>query len=219
MSDAVPALPRRPDRHRAGVQPAVGADGQQLQAVPAGFVGADRHRLGRRQPHARLPQGRPRQGHAGRVPHPRQRRQQLLRVRRHDRRRAVRHPQRAAARRAVRRQRLRGDRHRPHPVEPARRDRAVGGLVDRQGVLRRRRAPPHPHDGQGRVAGLQPDRHRLGAAPLLGTHLSWSDQLIRYQHDHALCERGRRVISFASCARRRASRSVSSPTGWVARDR
>ena len=62
---AVPALPRRTDRHRARVQPAVGTDDQQLQAVPAGLVGADRHRLGRRQPHARLPHGRPRQGHAG----------------------------------------------------------------------------------------------------------------------------------------------------------
>ena len=43
---------------------------------------------------------------------------------------------------------------------------------DRPRVLRRRRAPPHPHDGQGRVAGVQPDRHRLGAAPLLGAHLT-----------------------------------------------
>ena len=79
----VPALPRRPDRHGPRVQPAVGAHDQQLQAVPAGLVGAHRRRLGHRQPHARLPQGRPRQGHPRRVPHPRQRRQQLLRLRRH----------------------------------------------------------------------------------------------------------------------------------------
>jgi glutamine synthetase len=63
----------------------------------------------------------------------------------------------------------RGDR--PHPVEPARRDRLWEQSADRQGVLRRRRAPPHPHDGQGRVGGVQPDRHRLGAPPLLGAHL------------------------------------------------
>ena len=76
------------------------------------------------------------------------------------------------ARRAVRRQRLRGHRHRSHSVEPPRRDRLVGGLGDRQGVLRRRRAPPHPHDGEGRVAGVEPVGHRLGVAPLLGTHLA-----------------------------------------------
>ena len=39
--------------------------------------------LGHRQPHPRVPQGRSRQGHPRRVPHPRQRREQLLRLRRH----------------------------------------------------------------------------------------------------------------------------------------
>ena len=74
-----------------------------------------------------------------------------------------------AARRAVRRQRLRGDRHRSHPVEPPRRDRTVGGFVNRQGVLRRRRAPPHPDDGQGRVAGVQPDRSPTGSCAATGS--------------------------------------------------
>ena len=80
------------------VQPAVRPHGEQLQAVPARFVGADRRGLGRRQPHARVPRGRPRQGHAGREPHPRRRRQHVPRVRGHHRRRAVRHraPDRAA---------------------------------------------------------------------------------------------------------------------------
>ena len=92
-----------------------------------GFVGAHRRRLGHRQPHARLPQGRPRQGHPGRVPHPRQRREQLLRLRRHHRRRPVRHPQQAGARRAVHR----ATATRPtdiaaHPVEHRRGHRAVG---------------------------------------------------------------------------------------------
>ncbi len=153
----VPALPRRPHRHRAGVQPAVGADGQQLQAVPAGIVGTDGDRLGRRQPHARLPQGRPRKGLQGRVPHPGQRCQQLLRVRRPDRRWSVRDQERAAAGGAIRGQRLRGHRDRSHPLEPPRCHRIVGGVTHRQGVLRRGSAPSHPHDGQGRVAGVQPD--------------------------------------------------------------
>ncbi len=137
----------------------------------AGFMGADGDRLGCRQSHARVSQGRPRQRLSRRVPHSRQRCQQLLRLRRPDRRRALRDPQRTAARGAVQRQRLRGDGHRSHPVEPARRHCAVGGLGDRQGVLRRRRAPPHPDDGQGRVAGRQPDGDRLGVAPLLGADL------------------------------------------------
>ena len=89
-------------------------------------------RLGPRQPHPRLSQGRSRQGHAGRVPDPRLRRQQLLRLRRHARRRPARHrqPDRAAA--GVRRQRLR--RHRPaaDPVEHRRGDRPVGALGRRQ---------------------------------------------------------------------------------------
>ncbi len=93
----VPPVPRRADRHGSRVQPAVGADGQQLQAVPARFVGADGCRLGRRQPHARLPQGRPRCRHARRVSHPGRGRQHLLRIRRHDRRRSVRDPPRAAS--------------------------------------------------------------------------------------------------------------------------
>ena len=97
MSETFQPLPRRADRHRSGVQPAVGADGQQLQAVPArswaptgiGW-GVDNRTLGfRKVGHGK---GTPR-----RVPHPGQRRQQLLRVRRHDRRWPLRDPQRAAS--------------------------------------------------------------------------------------------------------------------------
>ena len=122
---------------------AVGALRQQLQALPARVVGADRRRLGRRQPHARVPQGRPRRRHPGGVPHPRHRREQLLRLRRHDRRRPVRHPPRARARRAVRRQRLRG-----RPTSSASRGTCptrsrCGRRSDAaRRVLRRRRAPP-----------------------------------------------------------------------------
>ena len=64
---------------------------QQLQALPARQLGADRHRVGRRQPHARVPRRRPRQRDARREPDPRRRRQHLPRLRGHDRRRAVRH--------------------------------------------------------------------------------------------------------------------------------
>ena len=53
------------DRHRTRVLAAVGARRQQLQALPARLVGADGHRMGRRQPHARLPQGRPRRRRPG----------------------------------------------------------------------------------------------------------------------------------------------------------
>ncbi len=56
----VPLVPRRPAGHGGGVLAARRADGQQLQAVPAGELGADRHRLGHRQPHARVPRRRPR---------------------------------------------------------------------------------------------------------------------------------------------------------------
>ena len=71
----VPLVPRRTDGDRRRVRPAGGADGEQLPPLPAGELGADRHRVGGRQPHARVPGGRPRSGDARREPHPGRRRQ------------------------------------------------------------------------------------------------------------------------------------------------
>ena len=155
---AVPLVPRRADGDRRASSPAVRADGQQLQALPARQLGADRHRLGvdnRTLGFRMVGHG---QGDARREPHPRRRRQQLLRLRGHDRRRAVRHrqPHRAAARRTT------ATATRPtdlaaHPVDLRRGDRAVA---------RQRRSPRECfgddvhhhvlHYRRGRVAGVQP---------------------------------------------------------------
>ena len=96
----VPLVPRRADGDGTRVLVAVRPERQQLQAVPAGQLGADRRRLGHRQPHARVPGRRPRAGDAGRVAHPGRRRQRLPRLRRDDRRRAARHQASGSSRRA-----------------------------------------------------------------------------------------------------------------------
>ena len=123
---AVPLVPRRPDRDRPRVLVAVRSEPQQLQALPTGELGADGHRMGRRQPHARVPRRRSRQRDAGREPDPRCRRQLLPRLRGHDRRRAVRHRATDRPAAAVRGQRLHGDRSRAHPVELTRRRSSCG---------------------------------------------------------------------------------------------
>ncbi len=56
----VPLVPRRADGDGTRVLAAVRPQRQQLQAVPARQLGADRRRLGHRQPHARLPRRRAR---------------------------------------------------------------------------------------------------------------------------------------------------------------
>lgn len=107
-----------------------------------------------------------------RVSHSGQRCQQLLRLRGHARRRPLRHQAQAAARRGLHGQRLRRPRHPPHPLEHRRCHQPVGRQHDRPRSVRRGSAPSHPHHGEGRVGSLQPHRHRLGTAPLLGTHLA-----------------------------------------------
>ena len=175
----VPALPRRPDRHRPGVQPAVGADGQQLQALPARVMGADRDRLGSRQPHARLPQGRARQGHlASSAASPAATPTATSRS-------PVRSPAvctgsatSSTARRAVRRQRLRGA-----PTSVAFR----GTSPTRSHCGRARRSPRSASAttctttsstmAKAEWLAFEPVGHRLGVAPLLGAHLAqpqWS---------------------------------------------
>ena len=74
------ARSRRP-RARVDVRP----HRELLQALPARVVGADRARVGPRQPHLRLPGRRPRPGLPRRVAHPRRRREPVPRVRRDDR--------------------------------------------------------------------------------------------------------------------------------------
>ena len=101
---------------------------QQLQALPARLVGADRRGLVARQPHLRAAPGRPRPGDAGRVAHPRRRLQRLHRLRRDHRRGARRHRPRARLRRPVRGQRLHGHRRRADPVEHRRGHRPVRQL-------------------------------------------------------------------------------------------
>ncbi len=65
--------------------------------------------------------------------------------------------------------RLHGDRPAAHPGDVRRGDRAVAQQRDRQGVLRRRRPPPRAALRRDGVGGVQPHRHRLGAAQILRT--------------------------------------------------
>ena len=139
-----------------------------LQAVPAGVVGADRARLGPRQPHLRLPARRPRPGLPHRVAHPRRRREPVPRVRGDDRGRPARHREQDRAAADARGQRVRRARHPARPVEHRRRDRRV--RAQRGRATRRSATAVHHHlvhtatPGVGRV---QPGRHGLGAPPQL----------------------------------------------------
>ena len=58
----LPRLARRPGRHRPRARVDVRPDRELVQALPAGVVGADRARVGARQPHLRVPPRRPRPG-------------------------------------------------------------------------------------------------------------------------------------------------------------
>ena len=110
----------RTARARVDVRP----DRQLLQALPARVVGADRARVGRRQPHVRVPRRRPRPGVPPRVAHPRRRLQPVPRVRGDDRGRPARHRARHRAGAALRRQRVRGAPTSPRvPCNDRRRDR------------------------------------------------------------------------------------------------
>ena len=110
---------------------------QLLQALRARQLRADRHRLGRGQPHLRVPGGRPRRVAAGGEPGPGRRREPLPGRRRADRRRPARHRERAAARADIHRQRLRLGQA-AGPGQPARRGRPAG----RQRARARRRSAP-----------------------------------------------------------------------------
>ena len=124
---------------------------QLLQALPARVVGADRGRVGRRQPHAAgsassatataLP---------GRVPHPRRRRQPLPRVRGDDRRRPPRHRAPPRAGRPFVGNGYTAADLPPRAAHSRRRDRAVRGLrAGAKGVRRRRARPPAQHREAG----------------------------------------------------------------------
>ena len=69
----LPLVPGRLDAARARARRLLRALRRLLQALPVALLGADRHRLELRQPHRRLPRGRPRPLAARRVPHARAR--------------------------------------------------------------------------------------------------------------------------------------------------
>ena len=104
---------------------------EQLQALPARVLGADRAGVGPRQPHVRVPARRPRTRLPGGVAYPRRRRESLPRVRGDHRRRSARGGQPGGAARAVRRQRLRRARPAPRAVHPGGGHRAVPGVDGR----------------------------------------------------------------------------------------
>ncbi len=105
----LPVVPRRSDGDRAGDGMDVRAVRELLQALPAGLLGADGHRLEPGQPHVRLPHGGRAHQRPGGVPAAGRRREPLPRVRRDDRERDVGHPQQDRAARDVRRERVRGE--------------------------------------------------------------------------------------------------------------
>ena len=167
---AVPPLPRRARRHGAassacsGRRRSTATSGSSAARGrrPAIGWGVDNRTLGFRT----VGHGA---GTTGRVPHPGQRREQLLRVRGDDRRRPVRHPQRARAS---------GD-----PYAGQRLRRATTSIASRGTCPTRSscgRDRPSPRSASATTCtttssrwprpewhGLQPDRHRLGAAALL----------------------------------------------------
>ena len=175
MSETVPLVPRRPDRDRAASSACCG---RRRSTATSGSSPA----RGRRPPSAGaidnrtlgLPQGRPRRRHAGRVPHPGRRRQHLPRLRRRRSPAAC----TASANRSSRRRPSTATATtstdlRPHPLEPRRRHRRCGSPRPlAKECLRRRRPPPPAQLRPPGVDGVQPLRHRLGAAPLLRTLLS-----------------------------------------------
>ena len=162
----VPLVPRRADGDGTGVLAAVRPQRQQLQALPARQLGADRRRLGRRQPHARLPGRRPRSAacassHGSQAPTPTP---------------TTPSPRRSPAACTASSERI-------EPPEPY---RGNGYAADdlpripttfpeaielwrdsdrRQAMLRRRRPPPRAHPRRVRVVGVQRtvtdwERHR-----------------------------------------------------------
>ena len=128
---------------------------------------------GDRQPHARLPQGRPRRRHQGRVPHPR-----------------AATPTATSPSPATIAGGLYGIRHQIEPPAPfvgngyddhdlaripwnlRRRDRPVGGLGRRQGGLRRRRPPPHPQHAPARSGWRSTAASPTGSCPATSNVLS-----------------------------------------------
>ena len=152
----VPRLARRAARRRPRARVAVRADRQLLQALPARVVGADRARVGARQPHVRVPRRRARAGVPGRVPHPRRRREPLPRVRGDDRGRPARHRARPRPARPVRR----ATRTRPTTSRACRRRSSTrspsssGSEIAPHRVRRRRARPPREHrpPGVGRAS-------------------------------------------------------------------
>ena len=169
----VPRLARRPDRARPRARVDVRPDGQLLQALPARVVGADRARVGRRQPHVRLPGRRPRPGVPGRVAHPRRRLQPVPRVRGDDRGRAARHRarHRAAARASTATRTRRTDLpHVPWNIVDAIDEFETSEVADDAFG-----ADVHHHlvnTATQEWAALQPGGHRLGAPPQLRAVLS-----------------------------------------------
>ena len=170
---AVPVVPRRPDRDRPRVQPAVRPDLNSYKRFQPGSwaptgIGwdVDNRTLG-------LPRRRPRQRHARREPDPRRRRQHATT------------PSRPRSPAASTASSNRSTRPRPysgngytatdldaHPVERSRGDRAVAHSDDRQAVLRRRRASPRAESRRSGVVGVQQTVTDWERAPLLRAHLN-----------------------------------------------
>ena len=141
----------------------------------AGQLGADDARVGPRQPHLRVPGGRPREGAARRDAHPGRRREPVPRVRRPDRVRAPRDRARARGAARARGERVRVGR-RAVPVDAAGGGRRARGGHRRARGLRRPGRRPLPQLRAHRAGDLRPLRHRLGAVALLRARLIGGDR-------------------------------------------
>ena len=116
------------------------AERQLVQALRVGIVRADDPRLGRRQPHVRVPRRRARPGAARREPASGRRHEPVPRVRRDHRGGAARDRERPRPRGCIPRQRLRRPRQATGAVEPRGGDRPVRGLSARARGVRTRRS-------------------------------------------------------------------------------
>ncbi len=109
---------------------------------------------------------------------------------------------------------------RTRPHHPARGRRAVGAQRDRQGGLRRRGRRPLPQHGARRDRRLRRRGHRLGAAPLLRTHVRprVSDQSAELQVRNPATEEVIATVPAATVADVDAAvaRAARAQTAWAA---
>ena len=188
-------------------------------------------RLGRRQPHPRVPRRRPRPGDAGREPDPGRRRQQLPRLRGDDRRRPARHRAAHRAAAAVPRQRLHGPRPAAHPDHVRRGDRAVARQRGRPRAASattstttscatpsssgRRSTAPSP-TGSAPATSNASDDHPAGARPRASSRFVGDVTRCRAMRRATCASKGRSPRSHGSRPKRATARRRPG-SGWGSR--